>query len=344
MTDLDERFRPLIDESAQWREPVEQIEVRASAFRRRDRRRHRAQGFLAGAVVIALVVGAVAFVRGCGRASAPPAHSGPAPRVTVGWQPYDFGLARLSIPPAWRATTGCPSPETLLMENVSAPIGCGGRAAVPSIAIARLLPDPMHLVIKPNANVNGIPYALTMPKCECDISAIVKVPALDVELSFHGQFDWRQVLETLTRSTYARLLQQPFGPTPSSWKTVASGGVAVSVPASWAVEDLRTTGFCGPEADTAYYGPITIVPSCPFLTGVRRPSDSVQVSPGSEPTDGRTSTRHGLRLRRAPQPLPLDTTLTFTVLGSPHPVTVSVGLGTDPAIARGILGSIRPAS
>jgi hypothetical protein len=228
------------------------------------------------------------------------------------------------------------------MTDPGSSIGCGAFGGGSTVSIAPLVHEGIDV---PNARVNGIAYESELTRClsRACASLIAKVPALDVSISFSTP-DANAILRTLTYSTYARVLRQPFGATPSTWKTVSFDGVALDVPPSWRVASLTNTPFCSPAPNTAYYGRQRILPDCTFVLGIPTPVDSLQISPGSDPSDGTTLTRHGLRLERAPVSGPLDRTLTFTVHGGHEDVTVTVGLGRDAAIARGILGSIRLAS
>jgi hypothetical protein len=352
MTDLDQLFSPLIDESASRRAPVEEIETRARAYRRRERRRHRAQGFVAGAAAIALVVGAVAFVRTGGDASTPPAQSTPTSttivaRVTAGWQTYDYGLARLSIPPGWTASSGCPQTHTLLMADPNTPLGCGAGHGGPTISIAPFVAGPGPYT--PNATVNGIPYERIIPRClTATCEPFARVKALGVTISTSG-IDLDSILRTLTYSTYALVLQHPFAAAPQSWKTVTLDGVTARVPSSWRV-DKASPDLCKPVAHTAYVGVIRNYRSDCLQSAISGGTDWVdlEVLPVAYSQGVTTSTTLSrvtgrLDLRRQPSFGPLTPEISYFAAGEGETVAITIGLGADPAIARGILGSLRPA-
>jgi hypothetical protein len=348
MTDLDELFRGLIDESAARREPVEKIETRAREHRRREHRRHRAQGFVASAVVVALVIGAVAFVRGGDEASAPPAQSSPTtttPTVAVpaGWHTYDYGLARLSIPPGWTASTGCPSAHIFVMDDPSHDTvqNCPPPSDGPSMRIELFAGRST----RPSAvRVNGIRYDVSIGRClvasVCPL--LVRVETLHVQIAFVGDVDWHAVLRTLTHSTYARILQQPFGPTSSSWKTISFDGYSVRVPRDW--KTYANAAPCRPRPNAAYYSNVrSSAGGCDFVSAATPPEDSLQLFGGSALPAATIGSRYGLTFGRLTASGPFVHTLDFVVTGGVRPLIVTVGLGLDPAIARGILGSIRPA-
>lgn len=350
MTDFDDLFDSMVDESAARRAPVDLVETRAREHRGRERRRHRVQGFVVGALAIALVAGVLSLARSGPSESAPAAHTAAStttPTARPGWTTYDYGLARLSIPPGWTAYTGCPAAYALTMTDPSVDSlqGCSPSSGDgPSIAIQPYTPprDTVHQPFMPTAEVNGFPYELVIPKCLNCAGEWVNIEKLGVTITFRGRVDMNAVLKTLTYSTYARLLQQPFGPTPASWKTITFDGVAVRVPRTWKVVDLTHTGFCGPAPETAYVGSPGFSFLCPPPPALARHADSLQLETAgiSQPVAPEV-THHDLRFSLQIGGAPLADVMTYRVTGGAKPVSVTVGLGLDPAIARGILGSIR---
>ncbi|HEX4492922.1 MAG TPA: hypothetical protein VH914_17080 [Acidimicrobiia bacterium] len=352
MTDLEELFGPLIDESARRREPVEQIEGRAREYRKRDRRRHRVQGFLAGAVVVALVAGAVAFVRGGDDSSVPPAQSSPTTttgvHIPAGWQTYDYGLARISIPPSWSVTEGCPQAKTLVMiDPETNGLGCGAGARGPSVTI---LPLPSNAHAQLNGTVNGIRYAEWSPNCppQAHCGAIVDVPRLKVRIDL-GNVATPPILQTLTYSTDARVLQQPFGPAPRSWRTITYAGISVRVPKSW---KTVTPDACGPLPNTVALGTADVSigeGACLVRKPTAPPVASLLMTTFDQNLEvtrrlAASALHHnGLTLERAPVTGPFVPAVSYLIARGSKVVDVRIGLGLDPAIARGIAGSIRSA-
>jgi hypothetical protein len=358
VTDIEELFRPLIDESAPYREPVDAIEARVRDLRVRRRRQRAQVRFGAAFVVVALVATAVGVVHARDNTSAPPrpgrvATTTPPPTtpsvvVPARWSTYDYGLARLSIPPGWTAGTGCPGPhELVLADPTTDSLGCGA-GGTPSIEIAPLRPPTVHEPYVIDATVNGIGYESVYPKClsrACP-ELIAYVPSLRIALSFVNVHP-NSILKTLTYSTYARIFQQPFGAVPASWKTVAFDGFSVRVPADWATIDLaKTGGFCGPAPNTVYIGTPTSIPGCAFLP-LQPPRASLQLEAtdaSAPPTDATGWHHNGLRFTRQAGSVstPLSTELFLNVDGPHGRILLGLGLGPDPAVARSILGSLEP--
>ena len=382
MTDLDELFRPLIEDGARHREPVEAIEMRARARQSLRRGRRRTQyAFAASFVAVSLIAATVGIVNGRDRTTSkagpivtttPPATDRVA-TVPPGWVSYDYGLARLSVPPDYTAVRGtiCPAAAGPVVLELTPTDQTSDTTCLPGDPTVTLAPTREPTGFRPPglaSSVNGIDYVSvpshcppepvppstalpTAPVCEPSIW----VPSLNVVISFaftHAD-DVAQIgaiLDTLTYSTYARVLQQPFGAAPASWKTVTVEGYSVRVPASWHVVDLsKATGFCYPEADTAYVGTPQLATSCAFRTGIHSPEASLQLehsaggdAPASTPDS--ISWRHsGLRFARQAGSASglLSTELFLTVDGGRGRLLLTIGLGRDPAVARGILGSVR---
>jgi hypothetical protein len=368
VTDLEELFRPLIDESAQHREPVATIEARV-VDRRVRRRRQRAQyRFGAAFVAVALIATGVGVVhaRDDGTGTQPPSHiattTPPTPTTVApslaptGWSTYDYGLARISIPPSWTTAELCPP--------------AGGHALVFEVPgeSARCV-NPFHDVVTmrplqstdcgpcvPDASVNGIPYDQVAPRCSGSFCpSIFYVPSLEVSITFVNNVAADAILKTLTYSTYARLLQQPFADAPASWKTVTFDGFAVRVPSDWPTVDLaKTGGFCYPATNTVYVGALTSAPGCaPPIRLVVSSKASLQLEQDTGSALGTPTTapaalewhHNGLTLTRRDDSAstPLATELLLDVDGPHGHLRVILGLGPDPAVARGILGSLKPA-
>ncbi len=362
MTDIEARFRPLIDESVPYREPIDAISARV-AERRVRRRRQRAQArFGAGFLAVAVIATAVGVVHARSDDGGAPARPGrvatttprPTPSTVAanGWTTYDYGLARLSIPPGWTAGTGCRAPRKLLLSDPNdVALGCV-PAGGPSIDIGPLPPtDPIHRPYVPNATVNGIPYVRVFPRCLSNACGlIVYLPTLKISISFTADVDAAPILKTLTYSTYARIFQQPFGAVPASWKTVTFDGFSVRVPADWPTVDLsKTEGYCGPMPNTVYVGTPIGLPNCaPRFPPLVPPEASLQLEPPglSIPSTDASGWHHdGLRFTRQEGSVsaPLSTELYLNVDGPHGRLLVALGLGPDSAVARGILGSLKPA-
>jgi hypothetical protein len=365
VTDLEELFRPLIDESAPYREPVETIEARVRDLRVRRRRQRAQYRFGAAFLAVALIVTAVGVVHArSGGAPARPSHvatttTPPPPTVVApaGWSTYDYGLARLSIPPGWTTAELCApvGRHALLFEIPGETASCVHQFR-DSVRIGPLQTTDCGACV-PNASVNGIPYETVLIRClgpQCPTT--IYVPALGVSVSFAGDGD--AILQTLTYSTYARLLQQPFGAVPASWKTVTFDGFSVRVPADWPTVDLTgTADSCYAAPNTVYVGSPQFT-SCPPRASINgsisglQSQGSLSVEPGSTRLSGPASSapgpiewhHNGLRFKQheASAFAPLATVLYLDVDGPHGHLLLGLGLGRDPAVARGILGSLQP--
>ena len=356
MTDLDDLFTPLIDESATRRAPVELVETRAREHRRRERRRHRVQGFVAGALAIALVVGLISFARSDHNDSAPPAASTSTTVATpTGWTAHDYGLARLSIPPLWTVGAGCPEPDELTMNEPGNDAGsCGAYPGGPSISISPYTPprDHVHQPFAPSGEVNGFPYEYVIPKCipQTCPDDWYSFEKLGVTIAFRGDIDRRAVLRTLAYSTYAKLTQHPFGRVPSTWKTESYDGFALRVPSSWTVHGSKDNVPCTPPQSSAWLGTASAMTSCfprPFtppkadwawLQAIRPDHETARVFSGTP------SAHNGLSFVAETITSPFVYDVTYLVTDGSRSVTINLGFGANPAIARGILGSLRVAN
>ena len=357
MTDLEVLFQPLVDESRAQREPIEVIETRARD-RRHRRRRQRVQYRIGAAfATVTLVATAIGIVhaRGTGDSravgpivtTAPPTTDGIAPTTPAGWTTYDYGLARLSVPPGWRGGSGCPQAHVVLMVDPTNDLpGCGAGGGGPNITIRPIAPGFVFHPNDPPLRVNGIPYELESADCPAGITCpiIVWAPRLGVMLSF-VEVGYQSILSTLTFSTYARVLQRQTGPASASWKTITFAGYSVRVPADWSTVDLRAAGMCEPRANTVYLGSQAIYLPCANLGALPTPIawvhlEQLTIAQSATPTTNPPG-RGEVRLRRHPTSGPFVRELAFTVGGGRTTVELTLGLGIDAAVARGILGSVK---
>lgn len=363
MTDLEEVFRPLIDDSRRYREPIEVIETRARARRSRSQRRHRAQyRFGAAFLVVAVIAAAVGIVhandhtvRSAAATSIPaaPPTTPVSSNASTGWTAFDYGLARLSVPPGWTSVATCApaNGHALVFAFPRIDVTCQ-HSAGPIVTIAPIPTDGLHEPYHPNQHVNGFAYELVLPKCQsrsCP-SAIVYVPALKVAISFIGVDD-RRILNTLARSTYAQVTHHPFGPVPASWKPVTYGDFTLRVPPDWHTVDQSNRAMCDPDANTVYLGTKKHLGGSEVLrlcgatpaTLATRAWLHIEPLPSHEPRLGaRVAHHNGASFARDPVGAQVIHELYFVVVAGSAKVKVTLGLGADPAIAQGILGSLRP--
>lgn len=136
---------------------------------------------------------------------------------------------------------------------------------------------------------------------------------------------------------------------PSGWKTVAYGGLQVSVPAGWAVQAPIIDESCwqaGDQAVQPYAYTRLVAASCPSASGHQPPRSNVEIG-----------CLYG-SARSGPQPTPTNTVVVQGVLlrwsqtgSGEYSVTANVGstvshvdLHASPGIGSQIFRSVRPSS
>jgi hypothetical protein len=130
-------------------------------------------------------------------------------------------------------------------------------------------------------------------------------------------------------------------PARPGFRVVSFHGVHVEVPASWPVVDGMHTGFCAgpfPDTPTAFVGPQENGgPSCPYVPGLQeKKRDGVWLYAGNPPESARPLTTPSGEVvledgadRRA--------NMRYVWF---RQVELTVGIGTDPRVARAIVDSI----
>ena len=127
-------------------------------------------------------------------------------------------------------------------------------------------------------------------------------------------------------------------------------GYAVRVPATWKTVDLSKLPICDVQPNTVNIG----VPKYPYQCGVPEwpyssaPSVRIEVrSPAGSPrglAKAASETHNGLHFREpGPGATPLKHEMGFIVTGGRggKQILLTVGLGFDAALIRGIIGSLR---
>ncbi len=126
-------------------------------------------------------------------------------------------------------------------------------------------------------------------------------------------------------------------------RLVSYHGVHVEVPADWPVVDGMHTGFCGGPfgaTATAYVGPQDNgAPSCPAPYPGRVPParDGVWLQPGTAPAGASSIVTASGRVVADEGPALLGTEIESLWY---HGVSVEVGIGPDPSVARDVVDSI----
>lgn len=283
----------------------------------------------------------------------------PTPALPEGWKLQDVGDIRFAVPTDWKAGIN-PDCVRDAPGLVVVAIPSGGSCDPPA-------PHPESIVtITPATGhpAGGTPVTvgtLTATLIQCDAANCTPTYRFDsgYDLTVAGP-DATKVLATFTDSGARRILQT--GPTAdtSTWRTVTYNGIAFKVPASWRdlVPDPTTLdpGECGPRvfpvpvlAIGERYPQLVTVQSCPLIETDLRPGDGVWARPVSDKADNFHNVINGnvdgLKIAvvsttasagRVLEGAPLD----LIINGSSGKTWITLGAGTDPSVARGVLHSI----
>jgi hypothetical protein len=228
-----------------------------------------------GAVALVLVVSAAAVIIPLALRSptALPAASGPpvvAPPVDLGatpagWAPVPFERAQISAPSDWLLNVDLPSGYSPCTSQFGfgwislgsfiswRPRSCGSRATDVALVPAPASPPPGAT----KQLVNGIPTWLSSSPPPIHAAGgpapTVGGPVLSedatglgVEVIAEGPLA-RRVLETLTYSPAAVVVDSSRIATPHGWHAVTAEGITFEVPSSWPVESQAVwSRGCGP--------------------------------------------------------------------------------------------------
>jgi hypothetical protein len=354
--------------------PTPEQRTRVDTRVRALRHRRLVQRSAAAGVAVALVVALLVVVRGGSSGSnirtatrsststtttttttQPAIVPAPEPK---GWRIVDFGDARLAIPPDWSAAgPGAPTCAPVVGDGVTL---LGGGPGCPYVEVAPS--DQEDFSARPVASVHDLDlYRIASP-----IGVLYAVPALGVRLLVHGVAGEQRVLDTLTSSTRRVVLRSTTWPAvPRNWRSLSFDGITLDVPPTMPITQVgsfrlppgecsavpfpKSGAFVG-NGSPGSFG-CTMIPAgvVPVPTdGVWMHTVNESPSPAPPPVDRKIANEQ-VRLEVAfvsgygvPD---LEPALDVTVVGIDgrrFPGGVRLGLGTDPEIARTILGSIRP--
>jgi hypothetical protein len=266
------------------------------------------------------------------------AVSGPA-----NWQPGDFDDARVWVPRSWQiiesGSSSCSTGSGVLL------LGTGTTMATcPTQATATVTVQTSTATPPPSAGssvINGL-QVFAAPAATAGSQALL-VPALGVTLTVSAETP-PAILASLGASPTGIVLGpgNPT-PTPADWRAVTYHGLTIDVPASWPSTDESHAGYCdGPFGPTpeVLVGPNTLngAPSCPYIPlNDIKPVDGVRLSAGTAPTSNLGTIT-----------IPSDLTLQVSTQVTSPPislwyqgVSIELGIGPDPTIARAILDSLQ---
>ena len=261
----------------------------------------------------------------------------------AGWQPADFNEIRVWVPPTWAVDSpssgGCSDSgqDILLVATNTVTFSCplvtpGATATVlPGIALPPGTPTRTTVL-------NGL-RALS-PVSQPAGRHVVAFPELDATVTIPDGAP-PGLLASIGPSPEGLVLASgPVTPPPSDWRTVSYHGVQLNVPGSWPSIDGNHGGPCGnflnPEV---LVGPNTLnVASCPAVPeGQQHGEDGLWLTPaagGTLPTRTIPAPIGGTMVTDAANTTPMID-LVYQV------VSIQLGMGPDPAIARTIFRSIR---
>jgi hypothetical protein len=352
MPDLIDLFEDLREHPPAGPRPLEDIERRARVLRRQRQTRKLAVIPALAAVVALSVVRLTTRSRSEHVITGPTATTQPNPGLAAlpvkmipgppGWQPVDYGNARVWVPPDWSilptGVSECATLVKVVLLNPPTTVCNSPRTPVSAVTIW-----PIGSVDEtgPSRTING--YRVLVPS----ITPTFYIPRLSVRITIQTTSDAQRqtILATLGPSSRAAVLAPgPTGPPPRDWKAASYGPITVRVPPSWPVENIDAAqGFdvCRVIFHTpaVVLGSPSVMPPCP-MGGVRLPGDGVWL---------RTTSAAIYGLPGAFSPLTTSTGLhvevlngndSFLVAVEVQTVEVTLGVGFDPTIARTILYSL----
>jgi hypothetical protein len=285
----------------------------------------------------------------------------PMPTVPEGWQVMDVGAVRFAVPADWQAPrdTSCltlPAGGIVLLPFLQPTEHCSPSLTLPDNQLTITRADVPLPTTPPDAKLGDLDAWQTS-----DSPTTYRLPS-GVEVSAAGP-DAPQILATFTTSGAHRALQDGPLVDTSDWKSVTFHGVSLLVPATFEQLDLahqdHQQGFM-PDPGTCDYGWFAWMPralvdtqdphitvSCAVsMAWPTVPADGVwmRTLDGAQLTPTASGNLGGLEVSIVQPDLPGDATVSpiidLVIHSAPDDVRVSIGVGTDPSVARTILRSV----
>jgi len=287
--------------------------------------------------------------------------------VPAGWRLMDVGVLRFAVPDGWAApiSRSClqPEPVGVVLLDFLAPLAtCSPEIGLPD---GRLIID--FTEAEPPSTAPDVKVGQYDAWQLSDAPLATYRLANGIEISIGGP-DAAQTLATFSDSGAQRVLHNGPVVETAEWTTVTVDDVSLLVPSGWDVVDLPhqdpnrgffpNPGTCNDawfyvEAPRAFTGETDSVPSCILVRDrPTTPTDGVWIrdiaadtsTPGPIVAHGTTN---GLDISVVDRTLPdndtVSPTLDLLVHTPSHVVRVSIGVGSDPTIARTILRSLHAA-
>jgi hypothetical protein len=267
------------------------------------------------------------------------------------WQPIDYGLLRLWLPPGWQAVSGPTGCTTRSYDNLMtlepSIQGCGSKVTTYLSLRRSTKPAP---VTWPTSSLNGV----TVRYHHVGRRIMYVVPRLQVTITATGA-EAVAVARTVGPSSLDAVLAMN-GPvkTPTSWKSVRFDGFEVRVPRNW--KTARVTADCGglffaAKNPVAYTGKALYDASCAVVlpTYLLRPGNGVWLEQVAN--EARRSVAYRLEFHHLGVIVDPATSslggqvgvpiVNITAVAGTHTLSAQLGLGTDPTTAEQVLSTLR---
>lgn len=285
--------------------------------------------------------------------------------VPAGWQPVDFGDARVFVPGDWLVEL----PGTCVGGRIAPGIISLGQALHGACDAVTRVPEPAEAVsllpwtYPPSGALVGVVHGYRVyagsNTRQMGAPRVYEVPELGVEITMRGSLQ-RRILDTLAPSSRKVALAFADAPVPRG-HAVTTDGVIVTIPTAWTVttpaslpcEWLRPLPGSTPELRRIR--PDAVLGHCPMIASnaVRAPHDGLDlyISPDRFAPPKTYQQRLAVLHRDA------TTVSVYTEMGDASVLDVAVqragssvthvlqlGLGRDGRVAGGVLASLGAAS
>lgn len=252
-----------------------------------------------------------------------------------------FG-GRIRCADGLRCQPGSERPSGVVLLQATLQPGCGTAAAPGNVVVtvSGLSPTRASRQVR---TING--YRIVSPPYNGAGPRVYGVPALGVVVTITGPAP-AAILDSLGPSPrYIVLGAGRAQPVPPTWRTVIYEGVSVAVPPSWPSSAGGDTAPCPGDPflrpPTVFLGPPSAVRGAlclPTVATTQQSKDSIWLQAGGGPPSNTSPVK---------TPSGQTVLVTEAELPSPilqiwyHRVSIQLGIGPDPTVARAILDSIR---
>jgi len=278
--------------------------------------------------------------------------------VPSGWVPVDEAAARVFVPNGWvllsyGSCIGDPVAVGMIGVGSLPNAHCGAGFPITTQAAA-LIPSSRKASGPPSVTIHG--YGVYTIASSTPRWAFFDVPKLGVQIAIHGSLGL-PILATLAPSARKIGLDPSYETIPSNWHVVTNDGISLSIPPTWTTS--TATGFGCESLISDQTGELLLIkphieppPACPFV--LPRAADAIHDAidlyltahnPYAPRSTGRPlrTLQHGTTTITvcAEQYDPNALDLFVRKSGSKITHVLTLGLGRDGRVARGVLASIR---